>query len=193
MLVRNHKPFPGNLLNYFASLDEYRYDLYTELTNMGRSSLFPASFRNQKDLAKSVLLSESSYEQPDSVQYLEKLDARVKNRKGYVYFFKYKMKRDDAGWKIASVGLIPGSPDAFEFNVAGVQTKGSYRVTGSGVSRLYDLTDLSDTRLSEEQPVTKQLEKELKRLTYSRRKSAKEFYEKTEIDSYYSNLASAED
>ena len=48
----------------------------------------------------------------------------------------------------------------------------------------YDFTGFRDTRLKIDQPVEDQLRKELKRMVYSKRKSAKEFYEKESNESY---------
>jgi len=36
--------------------------------------------------------------------YLARLKAEYKNKKGFVYFYKYKTKKDDMAWKLASVG-----------------------------------------------------------------------------------------
>ena len=38
-----------------------------------------------------------------------------KGKKGYIYFFNYKMKKDDLNWKLAVVGLVPENPREFEF------------------------------------------------------------------------------
>ncbi len=51
----------------------------------------------------------------------------------------------------------------------------------------FDFTELTDTKVKEDEPVNKQLAKELKKILYSRRKSAKEFYgkEKNRIEYTY--------
>ena len=49
----------------------------------------------------------------------------------------------------------------------------------------YDFTALTDTKIDDDEPLMVQLNKELKKLMYSRRKSGKEFYgESKEFDPY---------
>src|SRR4029078_1787418 len=74
LLLRNHKPVPDTLLNYFAASDNYRYELYSDLNRSKLSRLFSSSFNTQLALAKSKLFDISNnYNQPDSVVYLDKL------------------------------------------------------------------------------------------------------------------------
>lgn len=42
----------------------------------------------------------------------------------------------------------------------------------------FDFTELTDTKVKDDEPLRKQLNSELKKMLYSRRKSAKEFYGK---------------
>ena len=96
LLLRNKKSIPDTMLTYFASLDEYRYDLYNGLKKIKQLDKFPARYNNHIELGRSKLISAaSSYSKPDSVVYLSRLQAKVKGKKGYVYFFKYKKKKDD--------------------------------------------------------------------------------------------------
>ena len=115
LLLRNKKPFPDSLPGYFASQDNYRYKLYCDLVETGMEQKFPSAYNNHIDLAKSKLLDKKSYDKPDSVVYLDRLHTQAKNKKGFIYFFKYKNKKDDASWKIASVGLVPEDAKQFEF------------------------------------------------------------------------------
>jgi hypothetical protein len=115
LLLRNNKPYPDSLLKYFASMDEYRYELYSDLYEIGKQDMFPAKYNNHLDLAKSCLLDKKSYGKPDSVVYLDRLHAEFKGKKGFIYFFKYKTKKDDLSWKLATVGLTPEDPKQFEF------------------------------------------------------------------------------
>ncbi|MGZ8508959.1 MAG: hypothetical protein ACXWWA_01230, partial [Chitinophagaceae bacterium] len=98
-------------------------------------------------------------------------------------------KKDDASWKIAVVGLVPENPSQFEFvklqkNPAGYFSKynnysGSYND---------DFTQYTDTKIREDETEIDQLNKELKRLLYSRRKSAKEFYDKSGTEYTYQDV-----
>jgi hypothetical protein len=175
LLLENEKPYPDSLLNWFAQMDEYRYKLYTDLKEKGKPELFPTPFNNHIDLGRSALLDKKAYSKPDSIQFLDRLHTSFKNKKGFIYFFKYKTKKDDLVWKLASVGLVPADPGQFEFDEPATLTGpvSLYEVSGE---KQYDFTRFSDTKLKVDEPVIEQLKKELKKMLYSRRKSAKEFY-----------------
>jgi uncharacterized protein YbaP (TraB family) len=181
LLLRNNKPVPDTLAKYFASLDEYRYDLYTELKELKKLDRFPSKYNNHLDLSKSKLLKEKAYDKPDSILYIDRLPAEIKGRKGYVYFFKYKNKKDDINWKLATVGLVPQDPKAFEFdNVVKVAYSDYYSQYNARSSDYYllDFTNFTDTKVREDEVIPLQLSKMLKKMIYSKRKSAKEFYER---------------
>lgn len=183
LLLRNNKPYPDSLINYFAGMDDYRYELYSDLRAIEKGAKFPGQYNNHIDLAKSKLLAEKAYDRPDSIIYIDRLPAEVKNKKGYVYFFRYRTKKDDASWKIAMAGLIPEDAAQFEFEKEETKT-GEYSFAYNNYSNLYshNFSGFSDTKIKEEDPVMDQLKKELKRALYSRRNSAKEFYDKSSTD-----------
>ena len=186
LLLRNKKPYPDTLLRYFAGLDDYRYELYKDLKELKKESLFPSQYNNHLDLGKSKILAEKVYDKPDTLVFVNKLPAEVKGRKGLIYFFKYKTKKDDASWKLATVGLVPDDPKQFEFKDEDIK-KIDYSFAYNNYSQLsrYEFTGFSDTKVKEDDPLINQLNKELKRMLYSRRKSAKEFYEKDDDDESY--------
>ena len=179
MLVKNDKPVPDSLLNYFASMDDYRYRLYKDLDEIERSKYFPARYNSKIDLAKSKLLDSKLYGRPDSVLYLDKLPAEFRSQRGYVYFFKYKDRKDDPAWKLASVGLLPQDPKQFEFRAKFVSPE---LITDEDGNDRFDLTSFTDSKIKEDEPVYEQLKGALKKLLYSRRKSAKEFYDVSRND-----------
>jgi len=179
LLLRNDKPIPDSLPKYFAALDGYRYQLYEDLRDIDKGEKFPAKYNNHLDLGKSKLLEEKSYNKPDSVVYIDRLPAGMKNRKGFVYFFKYKTKKDDVDWKLATVGLVPEDPKVFEFeNPDQPDFSDYYPSHKRGNYYKYDLTGFSETKLKDDEPVADQLKKMLKRMLYSKRKSAREFYDR---------------
>src|SRR5690606_24007225 len=142
--------------------------------------LFPAKYRNHLDLVKSKLISMNDYEKPDSLEFIKRLPAAVKDKKGYVYFFRYKMKKADAGWKLATAGLVPEDsliaefPDKYEE----YDEISEYRKEGST-----EFTELTQTRITDEIPLDELLNRELKRHLYSVRKSGRGFYNKSGWDS----------
>jgi len=60
LLIRNHKPVADSLLNYFAGLDDYRYELYSDLHELKLSDRIPSACMNMMALAKSKLFDISS-------------------------------------------------------------------------------------------------------------------------------------
>ena len=185
LLLRNDKPYPDSLLKYFAAMDDYRYELYADLEEIGKEEKFPALYNNHIDLARSKLLAEKTYDKPDLVLYIDRLTAEVKGKKGFIYFFKYKTKKDDASWKLAAAGLVPEDAAQFEFDEGDTKAL-NYSSMYGNYSNIpaYDFTFFSDVKIKDEEPVINQLNKELKRMLYSRRKSAKEFYDKGSNTTY---------
>jgi hypothetical protein len=177
LMLKNKKPYPDSLLTYFAGIDDYRYKLYSDLKELKLSAKFPSSYNNHLDLAKAALLDKQVYQKPDSVVYLDRLQTEYLGKKGYIYFFKYRAKKDDIGWLLACVGLVPENPKEFEFGNTKDEMPlySKYRLYSSGYNK-YDFTEFTTTKIDEEKPIDEQLRKQLKKLLYSRRKSGKMFY-----------------
>jgi uncharacterized protein YbaP (TraB family) len=186
LLLRQNKAYPDSLLKIFAGDDDFRYELYAGLKALYKQSKFPAEYNSHIDLAKSKLMLEKAYEKPDSLVYLDRLAAEVKERKGFIYFFKYKIRKDDANWKLATAGLVPDNPAKFEFDKEPRKTRDhSSLYNNLSMSSQDDFGGFSDTKLKEDEPIANQLGTELKRMLYSRRKSAKEFYDKNSAEYDY--------
>lgn len=190
LLLRNKKSIPDTMLTYFAGLDDYRYDLYNGLKKIKQLDKFPARYNNHIELGRSKLISTaSSYSKPDSVVYLSRLQAKVKGKKGYVYFFKYKKKKDDLTWYLGSVGLLPADEKKFAFaDIEENEEENSeyayYYDRSWNAQSPFRLSRLGTTRLKEDEPVAAQLAKELKRLIYSHRRSGRGFFDnETDSDS----------
>lgn len=192
-LIRTNKPYSDTLLDYFAGLDEYRYELYEDLSDMEKLSIFPEKENKQLLLAHSKLLAEDRYVKPDSVIFIDKLRAEVKGREGWVYFFRYKKKKDDATWKIASVGLVPVDSTKFEWNdaITGMEDEDEDELYD--YADKYNFTGFSNTRIRDDEPLAPQLQKELKRMLYSKRKSAREFYDRSGASDEENIMATAVD
>jgi hypothetical protein len=166
LLLRNGRPVEGTILAPFAALDEFRQELYTDLKNMKREYLFPAVWKSQESMAKSRLAAFQSYNKPDTIAYLKKLPVQYNGGDGVMYFFKYKEKKEDNAWKIATAGIYPKDSTVLSY------------VTGDNEEGYEDdFTTLSHIKLNAETTEDLQLEKFRKRLIYSRRKSAVRFYE----------------
>jgi uncharacterized protein YbaP (TraB family) len=168
LLLRNKKSVPDTMLKHFAALDDYRYELYSDLKEAGLYNLFPSAFNTQVQLAKGKLFDLSSnYNKPDSLIYIDKFPVQFRERKGFVYFFKYKSKRDDNSWKIATAGIVPGDTKQFEFDLK----EENFRQR-----RQYNFTEFTNTKINNETALYDQLKRVLKKMLYSKRNSAMQFY-----------------
>ncbi len=178
LMMKKNKPYPDTLLRYFGGLEEFRFELYTQLKLLKMSDKFPSLFNNHLDLGKSSLMDSKSYGKPDSVVYVDRLKTEYLGKKGYIYFYKYKAKKDDLTWKLATVGLVPEDPKQFEFADSSINIlKGFNSPLNSYRFNKYSFTNFTEVKLKEDELVMMQLKKILKKMIYSRRKSAKEFYE----------------
>lgn len=160
VLLRNKRDVPQALISEFAASDEYRLELYRDLKKNNLMKFFPSQYNNQVDIARSMVANIKSQSKIDSIILLSKVSAEVNDKNGFVYFFKYKEKKGDSFWKIASAGLFPPEANQMEF-----EEKNDI-----------DLSNLTTTRLSTDTPVSEQINKELKKLLYSKRKSSAQFY-----------------
>jgi len=173
-LLRSKRPVADSMWNYFAGLDEFRYELYTDLKRLKQLALFPAAYKNHMAISKSQLISEQTYGKPDTIAFINKLPLSFKGRDGFVYVYKYKENKEDNSWKLATVGLLPKDSSIYEFDetdLAKFSKQNKYT---------YNFTKLSQTKLTDETPEAEQLQKLLKKLLYSKRKSAAQFYSENE-------------
>ncbi len=185
LMIRNHRPYEDSLLSFFASQDEYRYELWSDLRRLKKETLFPSAFNNHLALGRSKLVSMRIYGKADSLVYVDRLPAETKGKKGYVYFYKYRNKKDDPSWKLAIVGLVPEDSSRIDFEMGDAQ----YAVIVPGWHSIVpgnelNITSYLDTKIKEDEPLDGQLNKELKKQLYALRKSGKNFYEGSEYERY---------
>jgi uncharacterized protein YbaP (TraB family) len=166
LMLRNEKPLNDSLYMYFAKQDGYRYKLYKDLKQEKKLDKFPDAYKNQKDVARSMMLNyEYGYTKPDSIAFIDKLPVTYKNKKGWVYFFKYKQQRDDDYWKLAGIGMQPENLQEIDIDNDDLESKG-------------------DRRLETDKPLQEQLEQMLHEMLYSTRSSASSFYEARSFNMY---------
>lgn len=191
LLLKTGKEFPDSLINYFAKLDDYRYELYTDLMKMKMPERFPQSYKNRMELAKSKLLFVSVFSKPDSLLFVDSIAVMYKKKNGLICFYKYKMKKDDAFWKIASVGLIPAKSADFIFEDEITTEKNDKTAIDiysfKNIKTAFDFSEFTDSKLKEDEPVREQLEKQVKKLLYSKSRSAAFFY--SEIPDVYDTMS----
>lgn len=155
LFLRKNKNVPDSILLKLAADDKYRGLLYYKLEEAGRTDKFPKAYASQQAMAKSYLVMQNEYDKMDSVVFLKKTTATLKNKSGQVYFFKYRIKKTD-DWKIAFSGLQP--------------------MNNKDISSDDELTTLTDKKLMTDQPLDEQLNKELKKVVFRFYNSAKNFF-----------------
>lgn len=152
VMLRNKKFVPDSVLLNLAAKNEWRSKLFVALEKANLLNKFPRQYKDQTDIAKSFL----AVNKMDSIVYLSNKPITFRNKKGRVYFFKYRIKKDD-GWKIGISGLQPENLNE--------------------VSSNKQLVKLTDKRIREDEPLSDQLDLQLKKLLYSLSKSGKNFYQ----------------
>jgi hypothetical protein len=110
---------------------------------------------------------------PDSLVFLQTLPVDKGGRTAAVYFFKYKRKRDDSYWKIASVGPVFHNDGRFE---EGDLSRSSHEE--------FDLTEFSNTRLKDDLRIETQLGKKLSELLLSQTRGGRLFYQDEDEEDY---------
>ena len=168
LLLRNNRPVADSILRNLAASDTYRSDLYQQLTTIDRADLFPKQYRNQLDMARSLLASSHGSNGLADIQYITKRKIQFKQSKGFVYFFKYKPGHDD-DWQIGISGIQPSDPDT--------------------VNTTTEFVTLTGKKLKPGIPINTQIDDQLRKLTFSKRKSAVNFY----LDHNYLDRAGDED
>jgi hypothetical protein len=155
LMLRHNKPVPDSIIHNLAANDLYRSLLFRRLTAIHKANLFPKVFRNQVDMARSLLAATKGAEFSE-IQLVDKMPAQFKENKGVVYFFKYKVTSEDE-WQIGLSGLQPVNPKDVNAEGEFVSCTGKKLRTGT--------------------PARQQFAQHLKKLMYSRRKSAAAFYQ----------------
>jgi uncharacterized protein YbaP (TraB family) len=155
LMLRNNKSINDSILLSIAEKDQYRASLLRGLEDADKADLFPAKYKKQEDIARSLLLEDKQYEKFFDIQLVGKEQVQVKNDKGYVYFFKYKLKKED-DWKIGISGIQPD--------------------TLSKVNSNDMLVKMTDKKFTLDETELEQFQKQLKRLIFSLRRSSAYFY-----------------
>jgi uncharacterized protein YbaP (TraB family) len=155
ILIRNNRPVPDSVLRALADDDWHRSRLYDDLTKAGKGEWFPAKFRNQEAMARSVLFDRRAEGREVEVQLVGKQHVVTKAAMGYVYFFKYKVK-DQEGWMMGISGVQPDDLKAVNTN--------SYLAEWTGLP------------LNAAGPELQQFQNKLPQWVLQRRASARRFY-----------------
>jgi uncharacterized protein YbaP (TraB family) len=166
LLARNNIAVPDTIWQSLALKDKYRAILYRKLLSIGKQSLFPKSASTQTQMAQALLLNDKNADKFQSCELVGKKMITAKEQTGYVYFFKYKLSKDD-DWKIGISGIQPA-------NLKEVSTNN-------------DLTRLSSKKFAENKPALAQYDEELKKLIFTMHRSATYFFSSNLYSNYLSN------
>lgn len=156
LLIRNNKKIADSILTQVAAKDKYRAVLLKRLEDIKHTELFPARYRNQDSVARAILLNDKSEDKFYAIVPAGKQLVTVDNEKGYVYFYKYKVNKDDE-WHIGISGIQP--------------------VDTTKVSSNDKLVKMTDKKLRPGVPEREQFDEQLTRLLFQQHLSAQNFFE----------------
>jgi hypothetical protein len=159
LLIKNGKPVPDSTLNGIAAKDNYRSKLLNELEDINHTELFPAKYKKQDLIARSLLLGDSEKTEFADIKSEGKSLLTIKGKKGYVYFFRYKLNKDD-DWQIGISGLQPEN------------------LKEVGTNDL--ITALLKVKFVDNKSISEQFNDQLLRLLFKQHKSAAHFFEDNE-------------
>jgi uncharacterized protein YbaP (TraB family) len=158
VLAKNNKKIPDSLLLAIAAKDQYRAKLLAMLEKQKQKGLFPAKYNKQEFIAKSLLLNDKNYKEFADIQLVLKKLVQVKDKKGFVYLFRYKIKNDD-DWKMGISGLQP--------------------LDSKDVSSNKDLVKLTEKKIKSNEAEANQFDEQLKQLLFAKHKSGRRFFDRS--------------
>jgi hypothetical protein len=155
LLLRHSRPVADSIIQNLAAADSWRSTLYQALVSIHRTDLFPGRYKDQVDMARSLLAAGHNSAAFADIRLVGTRQIQFKESKGNVYLFKYKVGKDD-DWQIGLSGIQPA-------NLKEVNTATEF-------------VSLTGKKLRQDKPVNTQFDEQLKRLLFSKRKSAAGFY-----------------
>ncbi len=168
LMLQNKKPVADSILLSLASSDKYRGQLHTQLDKINRTNIFPAKYKTQLAIARSYLVEDKEDAKIDSIVFLSKQLASYDNKKGIVYFFKYRIKKED-DWKIGISGLQP--------------------LDIKKVSSDDKLASMTDKKINDDDSLDEQLQEQLKHVLFLFHKSAKNYFDSNTYSSLFKGYA----
>ncbi len=161
VLLKNRQQVADSLTRELAANDQLRAKLYAALEKMKRPNLFPAIFKKQEAMARSVLAGIKGYDKIDSISLVGKETVTANGKKGIVYFFKYRVKPED-DWKIGISGMQPE-------NIHEVSSDDS-------------LASRTGKKLNMQEDEMAQFREQLKRILFDLHPAAKKFFDENLYD-----------
>jgi uncharacterized protein YbaP (TraB family) len=159
LLLRRHHTVPDSILLALATGDATRSALYQGFSDIGVLDRFPKKYKTQEAIARSLLVASHGTEDLAAVELVNKQPAQFKQTRGSVFFFKYKINKEDA-WQLGLSGIQP--------------------VNGKDISTDASLVVLTGKKLHDDIPELQQFQEQWHKLLLSRRKSAIAFFQDNE-------------
>lgn len=152
-MLKAKKAVSDSTWSLIAENKEYRAQLWTSLKQQNRQDLFPARYKTSEMLAAAAIYANGRI---DSLVPLQKKQIRYEGKDALVYYFKYKLRKNDS-WKIAISGVLPDKNGLPESNDA--------------------LLALTNKSLDQRKPEGEQLSELLTQLLISTKASGRQFYQ----------------
>ena len=159
LMLRHQRPVADSILLALAANDASRSLLYQGLNTIGHADRFPRRYRNQEDIARSLLVAGHGANEFAAVELVDKRPTQFKTQKGSVYFFKYKINKEDE-WQIGLSGIQPQNQKE--------------------ISTEANLVTLTGKRLKKDVLPAQQFEEQWRKLLMSRRRSSASFFRDSE-------------
>ncbi|HEV2481943.1 MAG TPA: TraB/GumN family protein [Puia sp.] len=156
LLLRRHHDVPDSLLQSLAADDATRATLFQGLTDIGQQDKFPKKYRTQEHIARSLLVAGHGNDDFAAIELVAKEPTQFKQTKGIVYFFRYKITKDDP-WMLGLSGIQPEDH--------------------KDISTEPSLVVVTGKKIHSDTPEVQQFQEQWRRLLLSRRKSAANFFQ----------------
>jgi uncharacterized protein YbaP (TraB family) len=163
VLIRNNKKVADSILLNIAAKTEFRGKLLKRLEDIKHTELFPAKYKNQDSVARALLLNDKSYDKFNAVACEGKEYVTVNDKKGYVYFYKYKIRKDDE-WHLG---------------ISGIQPENANEVSANDL-----LTKMTEKKIKADVPEAEQFKDQLQKLILEQHRSAQNFFDDDNDYSY---------
>jgi len=155
LLMRHDRPVADSILLALAASDAFRGRLLRNLVAIHKENRFPKAAKTQEAIARSLLVASHGGSEFADIQLVDKKAAQFKENKGYVYYFKYRINKDDE-WQIGLSAFQPLNHKDVSTDPAFVALTGK-RLRAGGVA-------------------SEQFDQQWRRLLFSRRRSAANFF-----------------
>ncbi len=160
LLLRHQKPVADSIIHALAAADQYRNPLLKALRAAHREDCFPREFNNPLAIARSQLVRLRPNTEFFDIQFVDKTLVRFRRQSGYLYFFKYKLTKED-DWEMGLSGLQPADPTAVDCGKDDPEE---------------NFVKLTGKKIRAGTPVREQFDRQLRRFLLSRRRSGTSFY-----------------